>query len=303
MEDELQSSVNSVGSIASSIASLASSLGIHSLSNGHRNGHRDSTATTPDQAISSSIPTESCLSHCNGTTGLKRVSSSPSKLAAEGVQSSWRQLKFGIGVLFKSGNKGLDFGQLKDFIFSNVHVIETQVMVCRKVIFDLLDRGEHDHDQVLGRVNSDYFIFYLNMVLSGRRISNLWQRVNLGGLVGSRVAKNNVADLICDLYYQYESEKRFLSTVVTGVLSANSTWHGYISEGAAGQGGCSAESHRFLDLYGGKSSNFPVRVAFISQEVGLLQGFLALTTYFMRNTIFVKNDLHKKVSVSIVNTH
>ena len=285
-DDELQStSVNSVSSIASSIASFASSIGISSF-----NGHKGS-ATTPDPPFSSSIPTDTHLGAGEKPPGLKRVASSPSKLATQGINTS-RKEKFGIGFLFKANCIGIDFEQLKSFIFERLHIIEAQAMECRKRLFYYLDLGKStDYEQIINGI-SDCFLYYLNMSASVKRISNLWQSVHLGGLVGSRQAKNNVADLICDLYHQYEDEKKFMSTVVTAILSANSTWHSNICD--PNQQASSSQSRKFLDLYGGPGSNFPVRIAFISQDVTLLQGFLALTTYFQRNTVFVKSVRHKK---------
>lgn len=286
-DDELQStSVNSVSSIASSIVSFASSIGINSF-----NGHKGS-ATTPDPPFSSSIPTNAHLGPGEKTPGLKRVASSPSKLATQGLNTS-RKEKFGIGFLFKANGIGIDFDQLKSFIFERLHLIEAQAMECRKRLFYYLELGKNvDYEHIINSI-SDCFLYYLNMSASVRRISNLWQSVHLGGLVGSRQAKNNVADLICDLYHQYEGEKKFLSTVVTAILSANSTWHSNICDPNQPIQ-LSSQSRKFLDLYGGPGSNFPVRIAFISQEDTLLLGFLALTTYFQRNTVFVKCTKHKK---------
>ncbi|XP_063684240.1 uncharacterized protein LOC134818556 [Bolinopsis microptera] len=293
-DDELQStSVNSVSSIASSIASFASSIGISSF-----NGNKGS-ATTPDPPFSSSIPANTYLGTGEKVPGLKRVASSPSKLATQGLNS--RKEKFGIGFLFKANCMGIDFEQLKSFIFERLHIIEAQAMECRKRLFYYLDLGKStDYEQIINGI-SDGFLYYLNMSASVKRIGNLWQSVHLGGLVGSRQAKNNVADLICDLYHQYEGEKKFMSTVVTAILSANSTWHSNICDPNL-QSQLSSQSRKFLDLYGGPGSNFPVRIAFISQDVTLLQGFLALTTYFQRNTVFVKSIGHKKAKFMAVDS-
>ena len=285
-DDEMQSSVNSVTSIASSIASFASSIGII----GSLNGINRAPSHTPDPPFSSSIPTDTKLAECS--PGLKRVSSSPSKLAAQGVRTSKKD-KFGIGFIFHADETGMNFEQLKSFLFENVHILETQAMECKKRLFDHIDSGDTiDYEHIVMEI-SECFLHYLTQVVSVKRIRNLWQTVNFGGLVGSRRAKNNVADLICDLYHQYESERKFMSTAITSILSATSTWHSNICDPNFPL--LSTESRKFLDWYGGPGSNFPVRITFISQDSTLLQGFLALTSYFQRSTIFVKNTFHKNV--------
>ena len=293
-DDEMQSSVNSVTSIASSIASFASHLGF----TGSFSGQNRAPSTTPDPPFSSSIPSDTSV--IERSPGLKRVSSSPSKLAAHGVRTP-KNSKFGIGFIFNTAHPAeLSFEQLKSFVFKNIHIIETQVMECKKLLFEHLDSGDTiDYERIITDM-SECFLHYLNMVVSVKRIGNLWQTVNFGGLVGSRRAKNNAADLICDLYNQYESERKFMSTAITAILSATSTWHSSMCDPHFPY--VSTASRKFLDWYGGPGSNFPVRIAFISHDNTLLQGFLALTSYFQRSAVYVKNTSHKKVKFVTANT-
>ena len=288
MEDELQSTVNSVSSIASSIASFASSIGIGSFNGNKGYG---CASTTPDPPLSSSIPTDSYLKERGPS--LKRVTSSPSRLAMEGKEK-YTKRSLCIGILLGTNGGKFDFEQLKTFIFDRIHFLETQAMNSKtQVLSDLI--REKSMDEIMGDI-SDHFLCCLNTVSSGRRVKNMWQAVHLGGLVGSRCAKNNIVDIICELHELYEGERYFMSSVVTAILSANSTWHSNICQPVHSIRG-SIQGRKILDLYGGPSSNFPVRITFVSREETLLQGFLALTSYFQRNTIFVQNDKRKHTAI------
>lgn len=289
-DDELQSSVNSVNSIASSIASFASSIGIGSFNS-------KNMSKTPDPPYSSSIPSHNGLQDRAG--GLKRVASSPSKLATQGISNS-RKEKFGIGFLFKAVGTEYNYDQFKSIILEKLHIIETQAMECRRRLLPDDFGRNPDYETIINDI-CECFFSYMNTAISALHMRNLWREVHLGGLVGSRQAKDNVVDLICDLYNQYEGEKKFMSTVVTANLSANSTWHSNLCDPQ--QPAIQSDAaKKFLDLYGGPGSNFPVRIAFISQDPTLLKGFLALTSYFQRNTIYVKSHKHKKAKFVTVNS-
>jgi len=178
---------------------------------------------------------------------------------------------------------------LKEFVMQNFYFIETQAMVIRQAV---VGKDTRHLDDTTARELHELFLDQLRILTHSERVFNLWESANLRGLSGpqsSARSKALVVDVIVDLYDKFESERtrKFLSTAVTGILSAWSSWHTTVCE--PDQPIDSLEGRRVLDLYGGDSQNFPVRVCFISNDKTVLLGFLALCTYLQRSLVFVKN--------------
>ena len=225
-------------------------------------------------------------------SGLKRTHSSPGQLALSGSKPK-RRSKVAVGFLFSlhEGHTSKDFDKLKVFILDRFALLEMQALIVKRDISTALQNylSREMFTEYIDKSVDRYFDD-LNSLSSGKFLKdNSWQMANLGGMVGSCKEKNNIVEMICDLYEKYDKpgNNYFMSSSITAVLSSHLTWSDAIYRPDWFKN-MSYSKQRLIDCYGG--TGFPCRIFFVSEDVQLLEGFAYLLSYFLRDKIFLKND-------------